>query len=115
MDKIFELKYRALPLKGGTFCARIPILDREFLRGMRAQLHLSQWEFARDYNIPLPSLQAWEGKKRTPDFESARRLEAIAIYAGAEPVDELTGERITVNELLPVRPDFSRQDYTPGA
>ncbi len=48
------------------------------VRAIRARLHLSQNQFARDYKIPLATLKGWEQGRRVPDATAASYLNVIA-------------------------------------
>lgn len=47
------------------------------VRSLRANLHLSQVEFARRFGVPLHSLRRWETGKRQPDAAARAYLSLI--------------------------------------
>ncbi len=47
------------------------------VRAIRRQLHMSQYEFAEAYRIPLVTLKNWEQGRRIPDAPAAAYLQAI--------------------------------------
>ena len=49
-------------------------------KAIREKLQLSQSEFATTYRIPLPTLQNWEQRRRTPDATASAYLWSIESY-----------------------------------
>lgn len=64
--------------RGENNGTRETLIDVPDVRAIREELHLSQAEFARAYQIPLATLKGWEQGRRQPDQTASAYLSVIA-------------------------------------
>lgn len=77
-ELIESLSEAADHAQGKAVAAQSHVVDVPDVRAIRAQLKMSQPEFAKAYRIPLPTLKGWEQGRRQPDATAAAYLSVIA-------------------------------------
>jgi putative transcriptional regulator len=77
-DLIESLTDALAHAQGGPSGVHVQTVEVPDVRAIRRKLHMSQYEFASAYRIPLPTLKNWEQGRRHPDAPAAAYLTAIA-------------------------------------